>query len=179
MKKVIIIFILIFSVSIVQAQERETIEIQDKQNELRINMTNLIILKWVDFSYERVLNEESSIGVGLLFSINSDEYIIDELRKFSITPYYRHFFSNQYAEGFFVEGFAMIHSGSEEIYFDFDSEFVEEDFTDLAIGISAGFKAVSKRGFVAEIYLGIGRDLLGSSDLELVSRGGISLGYRF
>ena len=56
---------------------------------------------------------------------------------------------------------------------------VDEDFTDLAIGLSAGFKAVSIRGFVAEVYLGIGRDLLGNSDLELVTRGGISLGYRF
>jgi hypothetical protein len=38
---------------------------------------------------------------------------------------------------------------------------------------------VSKRGFVAEIYAGIGRDLFGNSDIEIVSRGGISLGYRF
>ncbi len=73
----------------------------------------------------------------------------------------------------------MLHSGSEEIYLEFDDESVDEDFTDLAFGLSAGFKAVSRRGFVAEIYLGIGRDLLGSSELELVSRGGISLGYRF
>ena len=179
MKKAIVLFVLLFSISIVQAQEKESTGVEESKDELRINMTNLIILKWVDLSYERVLNEESAIGVGVLFSINDDEFVLDELRKFSITPYYRHFFSNQYAEGFFVEGFAMIHSGSEEIYLDFDDEYTEEDFTDLAIGISAGFKAVSKRGFVAEIYLGIGRDLLGSSDLELVSRGGISLGYRF
>lgn len=179
MKKLVLVFVLLFSISIVQAQEREGEEIEDKRDELRINMTNLIIFKWVDFSYERVLNEESSVGVGVLFSLNDDDYIIDELREFSITPYYRHFFSNQYAEGFFVEGFAMLHSGSEEIYLEFDDELIDEDFTDFAIGLSAGFKAVSKRGFVAELYLGIGRDLFGNSDLELVSRGGIALGYRF
>ena len=35
-----------------------------KQNELKINMSNLIGFKWLDFGYERILNEESSIGVG-------------------------------------------------------------------------------------------------------------------
>jgi len=49
----------------------------------------------------------------------------------------------------------------------------------LAVGISAGAKFLTKRGFIAEIYLGIGRDLLGNSDDEIVGRGGISLGYRF
>ena len=175
MKRVILLSVICLSIFTLNAQE----DLPEKRNEVKTNMTNLIIFKWVDFGYERILNEESSIGVGVLFSLDDDEYINDELRKFSITPYYRHFFSNQYAKGFFVEGFAMLHSGSEEIYLEFFDEFADEDFTDLAIGLSAGFKAVSIRGFVAEVYLGIGRDLLGNSDLELVTRGGISLGYRF
>ena len=37
----------------------------------------------------------------------------------------------------------------------------------------------TKRGFIAEIYAGIGRDLLGQSEIEVVGRGGISIGYRF
>jgi len=49
----------------------------------------------------------------------------------------------------------------------------------LAAGISVGGKFVTKRGFVTEIYLGIGRDLLGNSDIEVVGRGGVSIGYRF
>ena len=178
MKKALLVLILIFSFSFGQAQD-DPANVEPMRNELKTNMTNLIIFKWVDFGYERILNEESSFGVGILFSIDDDEYINDELRKFSITPFYRHFFSNQYAKGFFVEGFAMLHSGSEEIYLELVDEFADEDFTDLAIGLSAGFKAVSKRGFVAEVYLGVGRDLLGNSDLEIVSRGGISLGFRF
>jgi len=78
----------------------------------------------------------------------------------------------------------MLHSGVDDFY-DYDSivdsvsSYKEENYTDLAVGISAGFKAVSRRGFVAEIYAGIGRDLLGNSDLEVVGRGGISLGFRF
>jgi len=185
MKKAL--FILLLFTSIVSfSQEREKIDIEEKQNELKINATNLIIFKWADFGYERILNEESSVGVGLLFNIDSDrdDDDLDTYRTFSITPYYRHFFSRQYAEGFFVEGFTMLHSGVDDFY-DYDSivdsvsSYKEENYTDLAVGISAGFKAVSRRGFVAEIYAGIGRDLLGNSDLEVVGRGGISLGFRF
>jgi len=155
-------------------------------NELKINMSNLIAFKWFDVTYERTLNEESSIGVGLLTRIGSDSGDgegLDEYRVFSITPYYRQFFGKKYAQGFFVEGFAMLHSGENQEY-DFDSitnsgRFKDKKYTDLAIGISTGLKFVTKRGFIAEIYLGIGRDMLDQSEIEVVGRGGVSLGYRF
>lgn len=149
-------------------------------------MTNLIGFKWLDVSYERIINEESTFGVGTLFSLDQDynDDILDEYRTFSITPYYRHFFSKKYAQGFFVEGFGMLHSVKDEyyIYSDFppyEDSYNENKYTDFAVGISAGAKFVTKRGFVAEIYLGIGRDLFGNSDIEVVGRGGIAVGYRF
>ncbi|MDP3314264.1 DUF3575 domain-containing protein [Lutibacter sp.] len=144
-------------------------------------MSNLIGFKWVDFSYENLLNEESSIGVGLLFSLDSDIGSIDEYRNFSLTPYYRFFFSNKYAQGFFVEAFGMLHTGKNDFYYDddFNSTRVDEKYTDFAAGISVGAKFVTKRGFVAEIYAGIGRDLLGQSEIEVVGRGGVSIGKRF
>jgi len=181
-KKALLIFLLLVSVSNIQAQEDAT-EVTNKQNELKINMTNLIGFKWLDFGYERILNEESSIGVGTLFSLDKNVDGLDEYRTFSITPYYRHFFSKKYARGFFIEGFAMLHSGEEEFYEYNDITFIktrnDETYTDFAIGISTGAKFVTKRGFIAEIYLGIGRDLLGNSDIEIVGRGGIALGFQF
>lgn len=154
-----------------------------KRDELKLNMTNLIGFKWLDFGYERIINEESSFGVGTLISLGDDyDTGLDEYRTFSITPYYRHFFSKKYAQGFFVEAFTMLHSGKDEFYYSNEGPFdtyVEEKYTDFAVGISAGAKFVTKRGFIAEIYLGIGRDLLGNSDIEVVGRGGIAIGYRF
>lgn len=158
---------------------QETEDSQDvlRKNEFKINMTNLIIFKWFDVSYERILNEESTFGVGVLVSLDPDYGDgIEEYRTFSITPYYRHFFSKKYAQGFFVEGFGMLHSGKDEYFINSDFSNYEEKYTDFAVGISAGAKFVTKRGFVAEIYLGIGRDLLGSSDIEVVGRGGIAIG---
>ena len=181
MKKVLLLIVVLVGFSL---NAQETIE---QKNELKINMTNIIAFKWVDFSYERILNEEASIGVGTLFSLYSESIGLDEYRTFSITPYYRHFFSNKYAKGFFVEAFTMLHSGEDEFYYDYydqttdtySYDYEEKKYTDFAVGISVGAKFVTKRGFIAEIYLGIGRDMLGNSDIEVVGRGGVSIGYRF
>ena len=182
MRKITITLILLIT-SFVSFSQNVEIEERIGDNELKINMTNLIAFKWVDFTYERLINDESSFGVGLLIGLNDEDTGLDEYRKFSLTPFYRHFFSNKYAEGFFVEAFTMIHTGEEEMYFDSlnggSGGYKDESYTDFAVGVSAGYKIVSRRGFVAEIYLGLGRDLLNKSDLEVVGRGGLSLGYRF
>ena len=173
---------LLFITSISLFAQQDNLEDNPKQNELKINMSNLIGFKWLDIGYERIINEEASFGVSTLFSLDSESEGVDEYRTFSITPYYRHFFSSKYARGFFVEAFTMLHSGKDEYYYSnngpYDS-YVEEKYTDLAAGISVGGKFVTKRGFITEIYLGIGRDLLNNSDLEVVGRGGVSIGYRF
>ncbi len=188
MKKQLIILLsaCLFSVTLFS---QETIEnnLKTNFNELKLNMTNLIGFKWFDIAYERTLNEESSFGIGLLTKIGSDLDDgdgLDEYRTFSITPYYRQYFSKKYAQGFFVEGFAMLHSGKDTYGYDYNETdntytYQYEKYTDLAIGVSAGAKFITNRGFLAEIYLGIGRDLLEQSDIEVVGRGGVSLGYRF
>jgi len=184
MRRIILSVIIVITTLSTFAQEQQE---TSKNNELKINMSNLIAFKFLDVGYEKILNEESTIGVNVLFNLdkNSDSSDFDEYRTFSITPYYRHFFSNKYASGFFVEVFTMLHSGEEHlglVYADFPPyESIEqyEKYTDFAVGISAGAKFVSKRGFVAEIYLGIGRDLLDNNDNEVVGRGGVAIGYRF
>ena len=181
MKKVFLVSFLFLSVLATKAQETENVQVIEKQNELKINAFNLIAFEYIDITYERILNEESSVGVGMLFALDNEVYGISDLRReFSITPYFRQFFSNKYAKGFFVEAFGMLHGGKDEFYIDDNFGFYEiRDYTDFALGISVGGKFVTKRGFIAEIYLGIGRDLLGNTDVEVVGRGGISLGYRF
>lgn len=182
MKKITLTLVLFITSLVSFAQDIE-IDNTVGDNELKINMTNIIAFKWVDFTYERLINDESSFGVGLLFALDDEDTGLDEYRTFSLTPYYRHFFSNKYAEGFFVEAFTMLHSGKDEFYeydeLTLNGVYNEETYTDFAVGVSAGFKIVSRRGFVAEVYAGIGRDLLDKSDLEVVGRGGLSIGYRF
>ncbi|MDO9038557.1 MAG: DUF3575 domain-containing protein [Lutibacter sp.] len=187
MKKITLPALLFMASMSLFAQENENQEIL-RQNEIKINMSNIIGFKWLDINYERLLNEESSIGFGTLISLDSKIEALDGYRTFSLTPYYRHFFSNKYAQGFFVEAFTMLHSGKQEFYNDYydqqtntyySGNHEEKKFTDFAVGISVGGKFITKRGFIAEIYAGIGRDMFNQSDLEVVGRGGVSIGYRF
>ena len=181
MRKISLTILFLLTTLVTFAQENYN---QDnlKYHELKINMSNLIGFKWLDVGYERILNEESSIGFGTLISLDDTVDGLDEYRTFSLTPYYRHFFSNKYAQGFFVEAFTMLHTGKDETYYSNlgpNDTYSTEKYTDFAVGISVGAKWVTPRGFVAEIYAGIGRDMLDQSDIEVVGRGGVSIGYRF
>lgn len=155
------------------------------RDEVKLNLFNLVVFKYLDGSYERVIDEESSFGVAALVNLGDDFDTFDYLREFSITPYYRRYFSKGYAKGFFVEGFGMLNQSSDKFSSSFDefrqpNGFAIEKFTDLAIGVSLGGKFISKRGFVAEVYGGIDRNLVNSDNpVEVVGRGGISLGFRF
>mgnify|MGYP001818891153 CR=1 FL=1 len=183
MKRIVLLYIVLFmsSYSLV-AQDVSQDDID--RDELKINVTNLLIFEFADVSYERILDEESSFGVGFLLNVGNDEDIFDYYRKFSITPYYRRYFSNGYASGFFIEGFGMLNYGDEDIFI-FDDITLEtvrigENYTDFALGISIGGKFISKKGFVDEIFGGIGCNLFSSEcSPELVGRGGVSLGFRF
>lgn len=182
-----ILFVLVLLVTFSSYAQQEVIEPSEKKNEVYLNAFNLIAFKWLDVSYERILNEESSIGVAVLTTLDQDSFGYDSYRKYSITPYYRHFFSNNYAKGFFMEAFTMINGGEYETYdgyYDSINEiYIDEyevtDYTDVAFGISVGGKFISKRGFVGEIHAGVGRNLLVDNSPEVVGRGGISFGYRF
>ena len=149
------------------------------RNEVKLNATNLIGFQWMDLTYENLLHEDSSLGLAVLFYFGSEQNDYTDYREFSLTPFYRQYFSKGYAKGFFVEGFGMFNSGlydDEENFFTSD----EQRFYDFALGISVGGKFVNRRGFIAEIYGGLGRNLFGDNNSpELVGRGGISIGFRF
>ncbi len=183
MKRFTIIAFSMLISSAALAQEQVTDVVFDK-HEVKVNVSNLLLLSFLDGSYEYLINEETSFGVGVLASVGGDILDLDEYRTFSITPYYRQYFSNGYAKGFFIEGFGMLNSGKDEFYTfnepNFTEEIETEKYTDFALGISVGGKFVTKKGFVAEVYGGLGRNLLNSSGFtDFVGRGGISLGYRF
>jgi hypothetical protein len=186
MKK-LTLFILLFVVSISFAQEKEVAYAQDvhKKHELKLNAFNLIAFSALDVSYERLINLESSYGVSIYYSFNDINSDLDFPKKFSLTPYYRWFFTeSKYARGFFVEGFGMLNTVHDNVYnYDYSSNI--ESVTSFALGVSVGGKFMTKSGFITEVHLGIGRNLIkGSSsenfyDNDIVGRFGISLGYRF
>ena len=191
MKKITLLLFLAFITLQINAQEKEgTKESKypqdvDKKYELKINAFNLIGLSALDLSFERLINTESSYGVAVFYrftDINDNDIAFP--KKFSLTPYYRWFFSEStFARGFFVEGFGMLNT-YQDFYYMNNSERIEND-TSFALGISVGGKFVTKSGFTTEVYLGVGRNLIKNDneddyfEFNIVGRFGISLGYRF
>lgn len=184
MRTVLPILFLIFSSNFIFSQDDQAKPTDGTnphgQNELRLNVTNFIILNAFTADYERFLSEESSVGVSLLVGLgNTDD--LDLFRNFELTPYYRQFFSKRYARGFFVEGFASVINREETFFTSIDTEDTQSE-TNVALGVSIGGKFLTRGGFVAEVFLGVGRTLFDNDDFffdNVIGRGGISLGYRF
>lgn len=177
MKKITLLIALTLSLSVLGQSE--------EKNELKLNAFNLIALSAIDITYERLLTEESAIGTSLyVYSGNNQDEVGEYYKSFSITPYYRNYFSKNYAKGFFVEAFAMLSSRKK---FDdiFDNPNTQKKESNFAMGIAVGGKWVTKKGFLAEISIGIGRNLFQKNNDEyydetpIVGRGGISIGKRF
>lgn len=189
MKKITLFVLLAFISIQFTAQEREETKESrypqdvNKKYELKINAFNLIGLSALDLSYERLINTESSYGVAVFYNFTDINDDIGFPKKFSLTPYYRWFFSEStFARSFFVEGFGMLNT-YQDIYYRNNSESIEND-TSFALGISVGGKFITKSGFTTEVYLGVGRNLINNNEddyfeFNIVGRFGISLGYRF
>lgn len=187
MKKFIIsLFLMCSIVSFAQEAEKKYPQDQEKKYELKLNTFNLIAFASLDVSYEKLINENSSLGVALFYNFSDQESDIVFERKFSLTPYYRWFFSEtRLARGFFVEGFGMLNTYDDE-YYVYDYSVENQSQTAFALGVSVGGKFVTKSGFTTEVYLGIGRNLIKSKkdddyyfNNDIVGRFGISIGYRF
>ncbi|MBC2844267.1 DUF3575 domain-containing protein [Winogradskyella flava] len=175
MKKLLLVLIVCCSVLSANSQEQND-NPYAKNNEIKANGLYLVIGLF-DFSYERLLNEESAVGINAVLPY--DEDIKDDLQYY-ISPYYRFYFGNKYAAGFFIEGFGMLNASDREFDFfieDNDREYV----TDFALGIGLGGKWVTKGGFIGELNFGVGRNLFKSNetDLDFVSKFNIGVGYRF
>jgi hypothetical protein len=184
MRKIALVILCIYS-TISNAQEDLIPQDTDKKNEITLNALTLIASGWIDVSYEYLINKEASFGVDLQFGFDENDNF-DSYRNFSITPNYRVYFSNKYARGFFIEGFGMLHR-YKDLYYDYDESTynnIEKNITEFSLGVSVGGKWVTKSGFVAEIFGGIGRNILNNSDdsydqIEVAGRVGISIGKRF
>ncbi|MDG2193565.1 MAG: DUF3575 domain-containing protein [Polaribacter sp.] len=177
MKKITLL-LLLFVTAIATAQKETTTDIQEEtKHEIRLNTTNLIILKAFDVSYEYFINEEATVGADLFISLEED---YDFYKNFSLTPYYRHYFSiNAGQKRFFAEGFGMLYTHKSYNY-DYDSYSEPEKSTQFALGVSVGHKYVSNSGFVVQTHFGFGRGLFSDSyGDDFVVRGGLSFGFQF
>lgn len=184
MKNYILSCLCFFSISIYAQEQEDAYITSEKYQELKINSL-FLILGSIELDYQYLLNEESAIGVDVLYTYDDENIDIN----YYISPYYRQYFGKKYASGFFVEAFGMLNSVDDYIfdsYYDeptdsyYSSSAYQENVVDFALGIGTGVKLLTKRGFIVEIDAGIGRNLFKNDrDFTIIGKGGINLGYRF
>ena len=152
-------------------------------NEIRVNLLTSVI-GLPELNYERFLAD--NMGVGLAVAVSVDKIASMSLRSI-VLPYYRLYFGNKKASGFFIEG-NMALVGQKERTYDLSYDNVNNTYyytnirtrstTNFGLGVATGFKFLSRNGFVGEVYLGGGR-LFGDPIDDAYPRLGISLGKRF
>lgn len=151
------------------------------KNEIKINAL-YFVLGAAELQYERILNDESSVGARTLFIID-DEVFID--KPFYLDGYYRFFFGEKPAAGFFVEGFANYTSikgnyPSDNNFNGYNSDFRTKR-NGAGLGIQVGGKFITRNGIIFELNGGVGRFITTSSPNlnKVFGRFAITAGYRF
>ena len=144
---------------------------QSENNEFKVNILYTAI-GMPELSYERLISDNSSLGASVAFSLDKKE---DMDLRFSFTPYYRMFFGQKKAAGFFIEANSIVvnyvdtYNGSTNTY---------ETKTGFGLGAAAGAKFLTKNNLIGEVYGGVGR-VFGDNSLGAYPRFGITLGKRF
>ncbi len=152
-----------------EAPGRQT-EAPGNKNELRLNLV-YSLLEIPEITYERILGPGGAAGVSLGVAMDED---IGDIR-FMALPYYRVYFGNSYASGFFLELNTIFASMRENSYGGEDANHFA-----FGLGLASGVKFLAKNTWLGEVTLGLGR-YLGDAYEEywIYPRFGISLGKRF
>lgn len=147
------------------------------QQEIKLDIADALIIRSLEFSYENYLTEESSVGISALFNLAKQDVNFRYNENTMITPYYRHYFTNEKQWNFFGEGFVGINSGKKESVK--DSGNYDIKYTDGALGVAVGLKYIASGGLVIDAYGGLGRNLFGTDSPVIVPRIGLNVGWRF
>lgn len=173
------ITLILFMLGFTLIGKTQTIKIADtaKQNELHLNLLSSLTYGFLELSYERILNEDSSIGLsGFVPVVKHKTY------AYGVIPYYRQFFGNKIASGIFVEGNLGVFSRKDNIKLVYDDyggySSLLTNGLNFGYGVAVGAKLVSKRNFLVNIYGGVNR-LINTNGDDVFPRAGITIGKRF
>lgn len=158
-------------------------------NEIRVELTRLMVSSGFHVSYERFLNKDFSFGSSiLLYGENQDNFDYDnELQQlhFKFEPYARYSLSKSVKRYFYLELFSSIIGGkvdngkrfSDGVYGYYDV--VNKRFTTVTFGASLGYKFYFKKKLCFDVIFGSSSRIAGNKELKIVPKFGIGTGYRF
>lgn len=144
-----------------------------KKSELKLNIP-LSLTGFVEVSYERILSSESAMGVSVGFAFE-DIYF-----DFAAIPYYRFYFGKKEAAGFFLEGNAALYAQEYDQFSLLTNQERTNSKLGFGLGVAIGFKLITAKGWIGEIYAGAGRNFLNTDFIDSgYPRIGLNMGKRF
>jgi len=180
-KKLLIAAVSVVAFFNLNAQTSEG-NVSESKNEVMIDPIMLVAGPVINLDYERLLNENSGIGLNALIYLGNDK---DDEGFSQFSPYYRMYFGKKYAAGFFVEGFVPITTSSYTEY-NYNSNgyyYVEsshdKNITTIGIGVGFGGKWITKNNILFELSGGIARRFGNDNASDLTLKGMLGIGYRF
>lgn len=194
MKKILIITLALVATStmlfaqqdsLTQAIEKRSAVLgQTGNNEIKLNLL-LSVLALPELTYERLLEDNMGVGLSVAFRIDKSN-VFDENYNFLAIPYFRLYFGDKKASGFFIEGNAAVLNASYPTDISYNPTqngqaftAVSESKTNFGLGAAIGQKFLTRNGFSGEILGGVGR-LFGKDRIaDAYPRLGISIGKRF
>lgn len=186
-KNCTLVFTLLFMSICVVSQNSNSSENEIKKSiigtqnhELKFNLI-MAIAGLPELTYERFFSDNSGAGLSVAISLDDSQDF-----KSIILPYYRLYFGNKKANGFFIEGnMALVtERGYNYIYqaeYSYSYSYYPSHTnnvsnTNFGFGAAVGVKFLTKNNFSGEVYLGAGRNFGNSKSFP---RMGITLGKRF
>ena len=169
MKRLFLALIVLSITGVAHAQEA----MPEARNEIKLNGFYTLV-GIPELSYERILDEETSVGISAAVSIESDLQW-----QWGITPYYRWFFSKKAGEGLFIEGHASVFESEYDYYYWGYPVPPPTKEIGAGGGFALGYKMTSSGGWVGELYAGAGRNFLADRAEPAYPRLGFIIGRRF
>lgn len=182
MKKILLLLLLAGATCYGQSKD---VGFDRNQNRTEVKFNAFAIaLSALDLEFERTLSKHSAVGLSFFTNFVTAEDYKGFNNQNSVTAYYRHYFGNGYAQGFFLEAFGMYNNTNDpQRTVVSDNNVRLEDFKtiqDFGVGFSVGYKWVSKKGFILQSHFGLGRNLFQPHiGEEIIGRAGVSIGYGF
>lgn len=158
------------------------------KHEVKLNLASTIFGLCPEAAYEYRLNENMAVGGRLSWALQEDN-LWGSTYHFLASPYFRWYFPyllswwntmDPVASGFFLEVNAGVGAGrSLEVSYPGAAKARSAESTILGLGLGGGYRLVMRRGWSAEVFSVIGRDLMDISAKQGYATVGLTIGYTF
>lgn len=186
---------MLYGTQTASAQNYDKIDPLAHRHEVKLNVAKAVISLRPEVEYEYILRPDMGLGGRVCVALGENSRTKEMMGNFQVMPFFRWYFTangesaRSVARGFFAEVNTAITSYSHHTkYYEsaLDESYLTKDpdsssFVALGLGISVGWKYVSRGGWTCDLGIGVGRNLgtKGEGFGSFYTVSGITIGKRF